>query len=830
MNITLKEVQKRLNLHFCGKENDNFQLKNLLFDSRKLSEATNSVFFAIKTKTNNGENYISQLYEKGVRAFVVASQNNIDYSLYPQATFLLSPNVVATLQDISTLKREKYIHPLLALTGSNGKTIVKDWICQLAKGDRKVCASPRSYNSQIGVALSLWNLDNESDFALIEAGISQRGEMQRLNDIIKPSIGLITNIGDAHQAYFSSIEEKIEEKIKLFEGCQTIIYCSEDKQISKAIKAKYPLTELISWGEEQEDTFFISKVETKTNCKSTTIHYIHKDKQNSFTIPFNDKASIQNAINAFVACIVLGLETQTLEEKTPLLHTIEMRLQMKEGINNNLLINDSYSSDLMSLRMALESLSNQKEDKKRTAILSDITESDLSQQDLYSQINSLLLSHGVTSLIGIGLGFIANKNLFTLPCKAFSTTEAFLKECSLSGFKDQIILIKGAREFCFEKITNLLERKAHQTVLEINLSAIAHNVNYYHSCLKEGVKLMAMVKAHSYGCGGYEVASFLAQNHKADYLTVAFADEGVELRSHNVSLPIMVAGPERESISKIIHYNLEPEVYSLSLLDELIRAKKDYELIGERKPLNVHIKLDTGMHRMGMEEGELDLLISILKQNPDIVPVSIFSHLCCADMPELDNFTLKQIEKFEAMSSKIQSAFPFKIMRHLANSAAIIRFPQAQYDMVRLGVGMYGTGVNPQQEKKLQPVHALKTVIVLKRHIKRGEGVSYGLHFVAPKDMTIGVLPIGYADGLLRQRGNERGKVWCNGYIVPILGNICMDLCMIDLTDVECSEGDQVELFGTNYSVNNVAKELDTITYEVFTSVSSRVKRVFYQE
>lgn len=828
MDILISNISNYIKSDVFSNRTEDLLIKNLVFDSRKLNEIEGTVFFAIKTLSNNGEKYIPELYLNGVRVFVVENLP-IDYSNYLDTCFIVVKNTIEALQSIAKVKRNRFQNPIIAITGSNGKTIVKDWISQLIENDKKVFKSPRSYNSQIGVALSIWNLNEDDDFGIIEAGISQKGEMYKLEEMIRPKVGIITNIGDAHQVYFNSIEEKIQEKILLFKNSDTIIYCIDNKEIDKEIQKEYKDSgkELIGWGFDKKACFKLQNIDTKKNL--TIINYIYKDVKASFSIPFIDNASIENSINAFIACLVIGIDNEALKERTKHLQSLEMRLQMKEGINHTLIINDSYSSDLMSLELALTFLNQQNSELRKTAVLSDITQSYIDQKELYLAINKLLIEKKIDKLIGIGEGFEKNQSLLTINNTIYSSTQDFLKDSSLKDFKEEIILIKGARKFEFEKISRFFEKKTHETVLEINLSALAHNVNYFKTKLKEGVKLMAMVKAHSYGSGGFEIASTLA-NHKIDYLTVAFADEGAELRNNGITLPIMVMSPEKESIAKIIYYDLEPEVYSISILRELIEAKKDYDLLDNKKELSIHIKLDTGMHRLGMEEHDLEELVDILKANKYIKIRSIFSHLAGSDNPELDFFTKEQIALFETLSTRLLKEFDYPILRHIANSAAIIRFPEAQYNMVRLGIGMYGIGISEQDEKKLRYVHRLKTTLTLKRKISKGESVSYNRNYIAEEERTIGVIPIGYADGLNRKRGNGNGRVWINGQLAPILGSICMDMCMIDITNIDCREGDEVVIFGEEYSVNNIAKELGTISYEVFTTVSSRVKRVFYQE
>jgi alanine racemase len=828
MIFTLSYILKKINSKVYGTKREDFVVENLLFDSRRLNSVDGTIFFAIKTLSDNGQKYIAELYMNGVRVFVTESLP-LRHEQYKDATFVVVEDTIGAMQEFAKIKRENFHNPIVAITGSNGKTIVKDWITQLIDKDLKVCNSPRSYNSQIGVALSLWNLRQNDDLGIIEAGISKKGEMQKLENIIKPTIGLITNIGDAHQVYFNTLQEKLQEKLILFKDANTIIYCKDNKEIHQAIISNLASSgkQFISWGFDKEATFKIEDIEV--NNITTTIHYIYKNKKNAFTIPFIDKASIENAINAYIACVVVGIDKETLNRRTPNLESLEMRLEIKEGINDNLIINDSYSCDLTSLSIALNFVNQQKTPYEKVVILSDITQSFIDKTELYTQINKLLVENNIKYLVAIGKDFTNHKHLITIKHSTFLTTQDFIKSDSAKLFEKKIILIKGARQFGFEAISGLFEQKTHQTVLEINLSALAHNLNFFRSKLKENTKLMAMVKAHSYGSGGYEIAKLLALQH-VDYLTVAFVDEGVELRNNGINLPIMVMSPEAKSITKILHYDLEPEIYSLSILKEFIDAKNHFDNIGNKKDLSIHLKIDTGMHRLGMEQKDIPQLLSLLEYNTDIKIKSIFSHLATADNPEFDNYTLKQIDTFKSLSQEIMQHFPYPILCHIANSAAISRFPEAQFDMVRLGIGMYGIGVDKNETKELQYVHSLKTILTLKREINENESVGYSRGFVSKKKMTIGVIPIGYADGLNRNRGNGRGKVWINQKLAPIIGNICMDMTMIDISEIDCKENDQVIIFGKEYPIENIAKELKTIVYEVLTNISQRVKRVFYQE
>lgn len=827
MEISLEEIISLIKEEFISNGNENRVITDLLFDSRRLNNADNTLFFSINTPSNSGNKYIDELYNKGVRCFVVEKNTFDDFNLYPYACFIISDNPIHTLQKIAKIKRDSFKNRVIAITGSNGKTIVKDWIIQLIDKDLSICHSPRSYNSQIGVGVSLWNLSKTYDIGIFEAGISQKGEMSRLEEIIRPEIGVFTNIGDAHSMNFSTIEEKIQEKLILFKNSNTIIYPNNNNILDSEIKQIYKDKRLLDWGKKSGS--YLRIIDIQIVKGESIISFELNNNKYTLNIPFTDGASIENAINSFLTCFELGIDIDTLILRSKKLQALEMRLELKEGINGNQIINDAYSSDLMSLDIGLNFLNQQSNDLEKVLILSDITQSYKNEKELFLSINKLLINNKVSKLVGIGEGFIRNYNLIKIENEVFPTTEDFLRLTSLKNFKNQIILIKGARSFGFERISRFFEKKAHETVLEINLSSITHNTNYFKSKLKDNVKIMAMVKALSYGCGGVEIASVLA-SHNVDYLAVAFADEGVELRNNGIKLPIMVMSPEKESISKIIHHNLEPEVYSLGILNKLIIAHKEYCEIIDNKPISIHIKLDTGMHRLGMEREDIDSLIKILKANPQIRVKSIFSHFSASDNPEFDYFTLEQISLFNELSQKIMKEFDYKILRHICNSAGISRFPQAHFDMVRLGIGMYGIGVNKEEEANLKYVHKLKTTITQIRTIEKDETVGYNRNHKVKEKTKIGIIPIGYADGLSRRRGNGVGRVYVNGFLAPIIGNICMDMCMIDLSGIEASERDDVIIFGEEYPVHNIAYELGTISYEVFTSISTRVKRVYYQE
>ena len=800
MKITLKDLALAINGKIVGEKYKDVKIDNILFDSRRLNSVNGTVFFAIKTQNNDGSKFIDELYNKGIRMFVCEN----DKFSYPDATILVCNDTVKALQTLAQLHRKDMKQTLVcAITGSNGKTITKEWIKELINAEKKVFTSPKSYNSQIGVPFSVCQTSLNEDIAIFEAGISKKDEMQNLALVIQPQIGIFTNIGDAHQIYFSDIYEKIDEKLKLFTNCQKLIFHSENPILREKIKnfAKQNNIQTISWGENEDDKYNYTTLKQELN------------------LPFLDKASIENAINAFIFCLEIGINKENLIKRIPYLSPVEMRFEIKQGVNNSVLINDSYSNDLTSLEIALDYLNRQNREEK-LVILSDLEQSSNSQQSLYSEINTLLNNKNIQEIIAIGNNFFENRHLISIKKKQFyKTTDEYIANLKRSDVSNKAILLKGARNFHFELISRQIAEKGHQSVLEINLSAISDNVKYFRSLLKPQTKLMAMVKASAYGSGGYDVASFLERENLVDYLTVAFADEGVELRKKGIKLPIMVITPEEESMDKIKEYNLEPVIHSKNVLERFINEK-----------INIHIKLDTGMHRMGLEEKDIETVIEKLLLHRNIRVISVFSHLYGADEKDFDVYTNQQIAKFETMSSKIINSFDYKIMRHICNSAGIYRFQNAHYDMVRLGIGMYGVGCDEKESSYLRSVHTLRTCITQIREIDKGEDVSYSRGFVSEKPTRIGVIPIGYADGLNRRLGRGKFKVYLNGNFVPIIGNICMDMCMIDITDTNAKEGDTVIIFGEENPVENISNALQTIPYEVFTSISQRIKRVYYQE
>ena len=798
MILSLKEFAEACNaIKVCGKaatdENKSAapSVANLLFDSRRLNTTEDTVFFAIKTANNDGHRYINELYDKGIRIFVC---QNEDCAKGKDATFFIVEDSLKALQDVAKYIRKRFSGKVVAITGSNGKTIVKEWTKILVGEDKKICFTPRSYNSQIGVPISLWQLDQSHEAAVLEAGISAPNQMQALQEMILPDTGLITNIGEAHGVNFSSEEEKINEKLQLFKGCKTLI-CSQDNSV---------LFERV-----------------KTFCQQHNIEllsYLSKEVIKDLPLPFSDKVSCENAASAFVLSKQLGIKPEKIKQRMRQLTALDMRMQIKQSIGGSVLVNDCYCLDFTSLEAALDFLNTQNPKLQRIAILSDLQEKDRDTTLTLGRINTLLKNKGVSFLYGIGTDFVNNDKVFDLPHHFFSSADEFLLKTSASDFAGKAILLKGSRKAELERISKRLETLSHQSVLKVNLSALDENVRYFKSQLKPDTLLMGMVKASSYGCGGSEVARQLQQS-LADYLTVAFADEGITLRNNGITLPIMVVTLEADALEKMQEYNLEPVVHNFASLNLV----KDL-------PLKVHIKADTGMHRLGFEQADLPRLIDTLKQHPNLHIASVFSHFACADSPEQDNFTALQINKFTYFADALTQAFDYKILRHICNSAGIIRFPQAHFDMVRLGVGMYGIGWDKATEQHLRYVHSLETCLTEIRTIAKGESVSYMRNFIAKDTTTIGVIPVGYADGVNRHLSERGFKVWINSHKAPIVGNICMDMCMINLSGIDAKVGDRVVIFGEENPVDNMAKALDTISYEIFTSVSERIKRVYYHE
>jgi alanine racemase len=798
------------------------KLKYILTDSRRLREAALSVFFALKTERNDGSKYIADLYKKGVRVFVV-QKDYPEFNKFSEAIYIAVEDTLKALQTIVKHHRQQFDIPIIGITGSNGKTILKEWIFELLKKDKKVVRTPRSYNSQIGVPLSVWMLDETTDVGVFEAGISKDGEMSRLERIIQPNIGIFSNIGDAHQENFIDYRHKISEKIKLFTNCNTIIYCKDNQLIdlqfsdSKMFEDK----NLLTWSEKFSADLRVT--DKKQASSKTIITALYNGEELSFSIPFVDAASYENMMHICLLLLHMGYKLEDVQNRISNLSHIAMRLEQKQAVNDCTIINDSYNSDIGSLNIALDFLSQQYQHQKRTLILSDILQSGRNASVLYKDVADLLKQKTVNRFIGIGEGISSMANLFDENSSFYPTTDVFLEDLSLDDFQNEAILIKGARKFEFERISNFLQNKNHETILEVNLSNLIYNLNYFRSKLKPKVKLMAMVKAFSYGAGSVEVSNVL-QFHNVDYLAVAYADEGVALRKAGIALPIMVMNPEEMSMDLMIRYRLEPEIYSFRTLMAY------YEAIRESGTVYgpMHIKIETGMNRLGFVEKDIPELIQFVQSNPTLKIASVFSHLAGSDDVQFDGFTQQQIAIFSKISERVCKAFPYHIIRHISNSNGIIRHPNAQFDMVRLGIGMYG--VSTEASSSLKEVNSLHTRLSQVKEVSSSDTIGYNRSGKLLEGGKIGIVPIGYADGIRRSLGNGKGQFWINGKLAPVVGNVCMDMCMLDLTGIDAKEGDLVEVFGSNYSIEHIAKQMDTIAYEVLTGISQRVKRIYYQE
>ncbi len=802
--------------------NDDIRL--LLTDSRKLDWAPDTLFFAISTKRNSGCRYIDGLYAAGVRNFVVPD----DYvPTWGDANFWHVGNVLDALQRLAAHRREQFVIPVVGITGSNGKTVVKDWIVQLLSPDSRIVSSPKSYNSQIGVPLSVWQLVSETDMAVFEAGISKTGEMDRLRNIINPTIGIFTNVGQAHDENFLSRQQKVAEKLQLFTHCQTLVYCTDHKEIHNAISAIEGFRNIrrFTWGTGEGNDLRLHSVAV---CdRSSTLDLSYGDTRFSVTIPFIDRASQENVMHCIALMLLLGRDLQVIVDRCAKLLPVQMRMEILEAVGNCLLINDSYSLDLNSLSIALDYLQHDRQHARKTLILSDFFQTGIPDGELYRQVATLVTQRGVTRFIGIGESLCRNSVAFaTLDATFYLSTHQFLLEHDTALFQGETILLKGARAFGFENIAKFLQRRSHETVMEVNLDALVHNLNHFRSRLQPSTKVMAMVKASSYGAGKAEVASVLQFNH-VDYLTVAYADEGVELRRNGITLPIMVMNPEEAAFDDIVRYRLEPDIYSFRMLDLFSHHVELYSM----NSYPIHVELDTGMHRLGFAETDLDELSVRLKALGDTLRVgSVFSHLACSEDPEQDDFTRRQIGEYTVWVTRLDQALGYSTLHHILNSSGIVRFPEAQMDMVRLGLGLYGIAPQPEVQRQLRPVSRLVTRISQLKDIPADDSVGYNRRWKALRPSRIAILPIGYADGLNRHLGYGRGHVLVGGIEVPIIGSVCMDMCFLDVTGVPCTEGDPAVFFGHQDLLERNALAADTIPYELLTAVSPRVKRVYYQE
>jgi len=818
------------------------EIHELLIDSRRFVQAEGTLFIALVSPRNDGHRYIAELAEKGVRTFMV--QHPVaslpSELLSGNITFILVTDTLEALQKLAAWHRTRFHVPVIGITGSNGKTIVKEWLYHLLSPALKVVRSPKSYNSQVGVPLSVWKMDSSHQVAIFEAGISQPGEMERLEQIIRPEIGILTNLGSAHDEYFRTRNEKLEQKMKLFRNAGNLVYCADHTFVTGFLEnnPEYSHLNTFTWSFSGEADLRVLRHEIR---EGKTILLIRlKQEEFAVTVPFTDEASLENILHCIAAVAVLRetgaavqLSGPSLNGSLSSLAPVAMRLELKEAINHCSLINDSYTSDLHSLAVALDFMNQQQQHLRRTVILSDMLQTGRPGQDLYPEIFRMLEQRNVDRLIGIGPEISVHGDQFNGEKHFFPDTDSFITQFPFSSFQHETILLKGARVFEFERISHLLQQKHHETVLEINLDALVHNLNYFRSLLTPGTRTMVMVKAFSYGSGSYEIAAIL-QYHHADYLAVAYADEGVELRKAGITLPVMVMSPEEQSLDAILKYNLEPEIYNFRILDQLEEAVRRNQT-SLQEMVRVHIKLDTGMHRLGFIEQEMGLLLRRLQRNPGLYVQSVFSHLSASEDPGEDAFTREQFRKFRKMSDDLAAAIHHPFMRHILNSAGISRFPEAHFDMVRLGIGLHGIGHSDEETSRLRNVGTLRTVITQIREVAKGESIGYNRSAKAERPLMIAVLPVGYADGMDRRLGNGNGRVFLHGEPVPTIGNICMDLTLIDVTRLihegfELREGDEVIVFGDLQPVTELASQTGTIPYEILTGISRRVKRVYFYE
>ncbi|MDR1881297.1 MAG: bifunctional UDP-N-acetylmuramoyl-tripeptide:D-alanyl-D-alanine ligase/alanine racemase [Prevotella sp.] len=823
MKYSIHKIAKILDAVTSGLNDADISI--LLTDSRQIFYPGETLFFALSTKNNDGHKYINELYELGVRNFVV-SQMLGGWENFHDANFLVVTNTLAALQRIAAHHRNRFDVPVIGVTGSNGKTVVKEWLYQILHQNFNITRSPRSYNSQIGVPLSVWQMDRHTQLGIFEAGISQPEEMFKLEAIVRPTIGILTNMGQAHQEGFKSMKQKCLEKLELFINCDVIICEEENELIDECMEIACLSHKRLTWSRKgsNKSPLYIMKVEKRE--RSTTIHYSILGMASKLSIPFSDDASIEDAIHVLASAFYLHVPLSDINERMATLEPVAMRLDVRQGRNNSTLINDSYNSDINSLNIALDFLVQRAttDGQKKTLVISDIPQSGLVLRELYYLAANLALNKKIDLLIGIGEEISAHRDLFKETNSLFyNTTDDFIHSNVWRDFHDMFILLKGARSFSFESINKLLEAKTHETALEIDLDAIVHNFKFYRSRLNPETKMICMVKADGYGAGASEVAKTL-QYHKCDYFAVAVAEEGVILRKQGIKTPVIVLNPEVGGFEELAAYFLEPEVYNFRILDAFIKEAKLQGITN----YPIHIKIDTGMHRLGFTEEDIPGLMDRVKNQTGVRIQSVFSHLAASESWNFDDFTMEQIRTFKKIAKEVEDGCRYPVMKHILNSAGIERFPEEQMDMARLGIGLYGISAGGLDG--LRNVCTLKTTILQLKHIKAGETVGYGRKGYFDRDATIATIRIGYADGVSRRFGNGGGSVLVNGHEAPVVGNICMDLTMIDITGLDVKEGDTVTVFGENLPVTDLAKKIDTIPYEILTSISGRVKRIYYKE
>ncbi len=832
---SLEQLKKWCHGTWLSGSGEDVIIEGLDIDSRNIEHPESSLFIALKTNLRDGHNYIADAYAHGVRSFLVSQ--SIDAALYPAANIILVKDTLAALQQIAGNYRKQFKFPVIGITGSNGKTIVKEWLYQLLGSQYNTVRSPKSYNSQVGVPLSVWQIEKGHELGIFEAGISQPGEMDKLERVIQPSIGIFTNVGEAHSEGFMNIRQKINEKLVLFSHARYLVYCHDHAQLNECIvpymhhvssrNEEYSL-QLFSWSVKQDANLRITAINKQQN--KTEITGLYQGAEMAITIPFSDAASIENAIHCWCVALLLKMPQEAIQAGMAALQPVSMRLELRHGSNDCTIINDAYNSDLTSLQLALAYLDQQRQHMQHTVIMSDMLQMGKRDLDLYDEVATLVSKRSIQRFIGIGPALYKNKASFRKHKKLrsifFKSTADFLKNFHLLTFSKEAILLKGARVFAFEKIGLLLEQQIHQTVLSINLSTLRQNLDVFRAEVQPGIKFMAMVKAFAYGSGSFEIANLL-QHAGVDYLTVAYTDEGIALRKSGITVPIMVMSPDATSFDRMIAWKLEPEIYnfrSLAMFTQIANTLQAHQY-------PIHIKLDTGMHRLGFGQGDLNELGTLLNETPILKVASIFSHLAASEDPEQDYFTQQQGSLFELMSGQLMEAIRYLPARHLVNSAGIVRHPSLHYDMVRLGLGLYGVDGSHVLESKLSQVSTLKTMLAQVRDVPKGESIGYGHKAIAAENMRIATICIGYADGYFRAFGNGNAYVLIHGQQAKTIGSICMDMCMVDITNIpDAKEGDEAVVFSNELPVTELAKWAGTISYEVMTSISQRVKRVYVNE
>lgn len=819
--MKIREISQSIAVENAHLPHPDDVITELLFDSRRLLVPEQTLFFAIQTEKADGHDYIQTLMAAGVRNFVITKPIT-DFQSLSECNFIEVENCICALQELVGAHRRQFNIPVIGITGSNGKTIVKEWLTQMLVDEFAIVANPNSYNSQIGVPMSVWQMESRHELGIFEAGISQPNEMERLEKVISPTIGLLTNIGTAHSQFFADEKSKLKEKLKLFTHCESIIYCCDNALIDKEIKAEFPDIELLSWGNNSDAHYRITKKSIVENTTVVTIDGM------DFIIPFLDAASTENALHTIVLMLSMNFDAAKINHKLARLKPLAMRMEVKQAENDSIIINDTYSLDFNSLRVALDFLKAQIRYERKTVILSDFEQVRSLDAAHYSTLNQMLAANGVTRLLAVGPIFCQHQNHFqNIDCQFFESTLQLLDALSNLTFSNEAILVKGARTFSFEKVIDVLQLRSHRTILSVSLPALTHNLNYYRSFISPHTKVVAMVKAMCYGLGDVELISEL-QYHHIDYLAVAYTDEGVSLRKKNVKLPIIVLGAEGESFEMMIHYHLEPEIFNFYSLNEFEKALTRHP---EIKNFNIHLKIDTGMHRLGFRKEEIAELVARIQRNPQLHIASVFSHLAAAEDPDQDTFTLSQIAYFEEVTNKITENFDYKILRHIDNTAGITRFPQAHFDMVRVGIGLYGFTSVAADQPHLQHVATLKTVITHVEQLQPSDTVGYNRAFEASAQTKVGIIPLGYADGFPPELSRGVGSVVIRGQHVPIIGKICMDMAMIDLTNIDnIAEGEEVIVYGDDNRIDDIANKIGKIPYHLLTAISKRVQRTYVMD